>query len=165
MIDATYTASVFSNSIRVVLVGQITFFHSDPYTISVGTCTNCYSNQVGVDDLLNTFNDWRRNKVNTYPYSFADAAHLYSAYPFETPVLGYAGVGAMCNDPFSSGIESLLSSSDFYNSMISAHEIGHNLGSLHDSYSNSCPASGFIMNAIIGSNAPTQFSGCSPFLH
>ena len=39
--------------------------------------------------------------------------------------------------------------------------MGHNFGMSHDSSGNSCPQSGMIMNAVMGSVSPTIFSSCS----
>jgi len=158
----TYDATTaFVPPITVILIGQMTWIDGDPYTVAQGQCSACLDNNgVSVDELLPKWQNWRSNPANVplYPH---DAGHLFSGYPFEVPTLGYANVAGMCTRSISGGVESMLNPSDFYNSIIASHELGHNLGMNHDSSGNSCPASGFIMNAILSSPTPTEFSSCS----
>ena len=162
IVKATYDAETnFKPLVTVVLIGQITWQGSDPFTVARGVCSACRTNNgVSVDEFLRAWNVWRSNVVNVLPYVH-DNAHLFSGFTFEVPTLGYAGVGAMCSNAVSGGVESILGPTDFYNAIIVAHEMGHNLGMNHDSTDNTCQPSGFIMNAILKSPTPTTFSTCS----
>ena len=164
MIKATYEATTsFSPLLTVVLIGQITWIVSDPYTTKQGECSACLTNNgVSVAQLLSSWNSWRSNSVNVAPYAH-DTGHLFSGFNFEVPTLGYAGVGVMCSVPSSGGIETMATAgaTDFYNSVIAAHEMGHNLGMNHDSTANTCAQSGYIMNAVLAPPTPTVFSTCS----
>lgn len=102
-----------------------------------------------------------QNPSNTVPYENNDAGHLFSGYKFQGSVLGYAGVGSMCTVAQSGGINQ-MTNADAFNGVIGAHELGHNLGMQHDSNGNTCPSSGYIMNAVVNSvTPPTAFSSCS----
>jgi hypothetical protein len=161
-ISAKYYATSFDPPLQVFLVSQISFLDADPYPVPLGSCTNCKAGEAGVDQLLNAFNSWRVSNTPNNPH---DNGHLFSGIPFEQPVLGYAGVGTMCSPATSGGIENAQNPSDYYNGVISAHEMGHNFGMLHDSVQNACPKSGYIMNAVItgssAADAPNAFSSCS----
>ncbi len=62
---------------------------------------------------------------------------------------------------YGTGIDQVTFSQAFGGATL-AHEIGHNFDADHDSQGNACPASGFIMAAIINTGAPSsQFSTCS----
>jgi hypothetical protein len=148
--------------IQVVLIGQTTFFNSDPWNITTGGCTAAAPTEVCVDKLLSTWNEWRRNPDHTVPYQNHDTGHLFSGYKFQGAVLGYAGVGSMCDNTYAGGIDQMTSETSGFNAVIAAHEIGHNLGMQHDSSGNNCAQSGFIMNAVVDSTkAPKEFSSCS----
>jgi hypothetical protein len=158
-VSSLYAASGFAPKINVVLTAQVTFANSDPWTVTLGACTGCSASEVSVSDLLSKWNQWRSSPSKAPAH---DNGHLLSGHDFETSVLGYAGVGTMCNVGASGGIDQTRGLEPAMAAAVIAHEMGHNLGCQHDSQGNSCPASGFIMNAIINTNAPpTQFSTCS----
>jgi hypothetical protein len=90
-----------------------------------------------------------------------DNAQLFSSLDFSGNALGYASVSGMCIQAQSSGINQMTHASDVYNANIVTHELGHNLGMKHDSSGNSCPESGFFMNAIVSEVMPEAFSSCS----
>lgn len=158
-VSALYVAAAFTPPIRVVLVAQVTFATGDPWPVTLGSCTSCASNEVGVSDLLSKWNSWRSDSTKAPAH---DSGHLLSGYDFESQVLGYAGVGAMCSTAQSGGIDQTVGLEPAMAAAVVAHELGHNLGSRHDSQGNDCPARGYIMNAIISLNQPpTEFSTCT----
>ena len=127
-ISTLYSQTAFTPAtLEIVLIGQVTFFNADPWNITTGGCSNS-PEEICVDKLLSTWNEWRRNPDNTVPYQNNDAGHLFSGYKFQGVVLGYAGVGAMCTTSQSGGINQMTNSADSFNGVIAAHEIGHNLG-------------------------------------
>lgn len=108
-------------------------------------------------DLLTAFKDWLAGS----PVPFSGLAHLLSGKDFENNIVGRAWLGTVCSPTYGSGVDQLTFSAAG-GAAILAHEMGHNYGADHDSDGNSCPASGYIMNAVTNiSHPPTAFSSCS----
>ncbi len=138
-----------------------------------------YTAQVGVDVSLFHLRSLASNgaMTSTEPGDLLDAfrafvaggsvpnggvSHLLSGKDFDGSTVGLAYVGAVCAPQgFNTGINQITFSNAFGGATL-AHEIGHNFNADHDSQGNACPASGFIMAAVINTNNPaTQFSTCS----
>lgn len=138
-----------------------------------------YSNQVGVDVSLfhlrslasngtmtptdaGALLDALRAYVNGGNVPVGGVVHLLSGKDFNGNTVGLAYVGAVCAPQgFNTGINQITFSNAFGGATL-AHEIGHNFNAEHDSDGNACPASGFIMAAIINTGDPAnQFSSCS----
>lgn len=162
LVNSYYVDQVFDPPIEIVLINQITFDTEDPWEADnpLGTCSDCSSTECSVDTLLSEFNTFRSDTNNIGEH---DNAQLFSAHDFQGGVLGYAAVSGMCQASRSSGINMTPSSQSLeFTSAIVAHEMGHNMGCSHDSSSNTCPSTGYLMNAeVSGSNIPTTFSECS----
>lgn len=154
--------SKLDKSVRIIMTSQITFSSQDPWAAQ-----QVFSgSEVDHTVLIDLFHDWRSSPGNTPAH---DNGMLYSGYDFKGQTVGYAGVGAMCAPLQSGGIIQTVDGGAYVGTYIGgaiiAHELGHNFGMAHDSSGNSCPASGFIMNAILNPN-PDQsqlpvFSDCS----
>lgn len=139
-----------------------------------------YSNQVGVDVSLFHLRALASNGPMTSSDSsvllesqfapwvgggnvpIGGVTHLLSGKDFNGNTVGLAYVGTVCNTSgFATGIDQITFSNAFGGATL-AHEIGHNFNADHDSDGNACPASGFIMAAIINIGTPAnQFSSCS----
>ncbi|XP_066594955.1 A disintegrin and metalloproteinase with thrombospondin motifs adt-2 [Prorops nasuta] len=84
--------------------------------------------------------------------------------------MGLAIVSGVCVTEYSCVIAELgttnvygkpYPSAGFNSVYIAAHEIGHNLGMLHDSTGNACPRDGYIMSPSRGVSGETIWSSCS----
>ena len=87
--------------------------------------------------------------------------HLYTGRNLDTTTVGIAWSGALCNNFFGAGLSEGNSGATF-DSLIAAHEIGHNFGAPHDGQSGSACESetgAFLMSPSL--NGSDQFSSCS----
>nr|XP_053648311.1 A disintegrin and metalloproteinase with thrombospondin motifs 18-like [Cherax quadricarinatus] len=84
--------------------------------------------------------------------------------------MGLAAVRGVCVPEYSAVIVELgvtdtwgkpYPTAGFASVYVMAHEIGHNLGMLHDGYGNSCPKNGYIMSASRSTSGETNWSSCS----
>eukprot|EP00929_Paragymnodinium_shiwhaense_P002450 TRINITY_DN10270_c0_g2_i1.p1 TRINITY_DN10270_c0_g2~~TRINITY_DN10270_c0_g2_i1.p1 ORF type:complete len:1288 (+),score=231.96 TRINITY_DN10270_c0_g2_i1:74-3937(+) len=149
----------FPHHITVVLVGQQTIVDEDPWEDTVvmsGTETDCSS-------LLDLFHAWGTQQQSAGQLVEHDNRVLLSGRDFDGSTIGLAGVSAMCDTSRSGSVNMCgPQNADIAGcAAVVAHEMGHNFGMGHDSSSNACPQSGFIMEAVGDSEASTQFSECS----
>lgn len=105
------------------VVTQRTHTGSDPYTTT------------NAGDLLDEFADEFSSRV----FTAYDDAMLFSGRNFDGNTVGVAYLDATCK-PWRFGIAQFLNQSDFYTSLIVAHELGHNLGAEHTSDGIMAPA-------------------------
>ena len=142
MVEGVY-ASELNLSIRVPF--QHTWSTSDSY---LGTNTIV---------LLASFKTYWNNNypVARYPRG---AAHLFSAKP-NVLAQGYATVGAVCSHPESAYGVSGRIDWEPGKFLITAHEIGHNLGANHVDATQSCDNT--LMNVTLSGSTPLKFCGYS----
>lgn len=121
-----------------------------------------FSTTTNADDLL----DDVRTKKDSNQLSFVQNRralfHLVTGRDFDSTTAGIAYLGVACSFNFNSGVSRLAPVSNPslpISALITAHEIGHNLGAVHDGDDNAC-ASGFIMAPSVNPQA-TNFSSCS----
>jgi len=103
-----------------------------------------------------------RNYRQTTPAQFANGlTHLFTGRDLDTSTVGVAYTGALCSTAFGAGLTQGTHSLTT-DSLIAAHEIGHNFGAPHDGTSGSACESEpqtFIMAPQI--NGSSVFSSCS----
>ena len=140
---------IFSSELGVqITVNQIDIFTTDddPFTTSVP------------GDLLRELSSYRSGNV---PQRAQGLSHLFTGRDLDETTVGIAYVGALCNSFAGAGL-SEGRRGPITDSLIAAHEIGHNFGADHDGDpGGSCPdaPTTFLMAASI--NGSNQFSQCS----
>jgi hypothetical protein len=109
-------------------------------------------------ELLDEVSEYR---LQSAVHNNRGLTHLYTGRNLDTTTVGIAWRGTLCEDYFGAGLTEGNSGAT-NDSLIAAHEIGHNFGAEHDGEPlTSCEADtgAFIMSASI--NGSQQFSACS----
>ncbi|XP_071533227.1 A disintegrin and metalloproteinase with thrombospondin motifs adt-1-like isoform X2 [Panulirus ornatus] len=117
------------------------------------------------------------NMVDVLPWDMGILISGHNFYSVKTKTgeptystMGLAAVRGVCHPEYSAVIVELgatdtwgkpYPSAGFVSVYVMAHEIGHNLGMLHDGYGNSCPKNGYIMSASRSTSGETNWSSCS----
>uniref|UniRef100_A0A6J0T684 Disintegrin and metalloproteinase domain-containing protein 21-like n=1 Tax=Pogona vitticeps TaxID=103695 RepID=A0A6J0T684_9SAUR len=109
-----------------------------------------------IEDTLNSFTSWRQDSLLKHIEN--DVGHLFVYKDFANSD-GLAYMGGVCNDQYGSAVESYVTSYLFDFSVLFAHQLGHNLGMLHDKKYCVCDRKACIMSGFL---VPTdKFSNCS----
>ncbi|XP_036451534.1 zinc metalloproteinase-disintegrin-like batroxstatin-3 [Colossoma macropomum] len=106
---------------------------------------------------LSAFTQWRTNELNTIKEN--DNAQLITAINFGS-IVGLANVGSLCTMDSTTLVRD-FSSNALETGAVLAHELGHNLGMLHDTSSCSCVEAHCIMAPVLSNPPPEHFSNCS----
>jgi hypothetical protein len=140
---------IFSQQVGVqITVGETAIFtaNDDPFTATAA------------DGLLTALADYR---FATPGQRAQGLTHLFTGRDLDGSTAGIAYVGALCSARFGSGLSEARRGATI-DSLIAAHEIGHNFGAPHDAEAGSAcqstPATFLMAPAINQSN---QFSACS----
>ncbi|KAJ8601191.1 hypothetical protein CTAYLR_003219 [Chrysophaeum taylorii] len=131
----------FACTVEPKLVGQVTFL-SNPdaiaYEAGAKNCSACgdvcsRDDQISSTCLLDSFSAWvvGADLPRIFGVSI-DNVQLFSGHHFDGNAIGTAFVSGMCSWSFSTGIHSHPSLSILSSAWVVAHEIGHNLGLVHD---------------------------------
>ncbi|XP_010129627.1 PREDICTED: LOW QUALITY PROTEIN: disintegrin and metalloproteinase domain-containing protein 20-like, partial [Buceros rhinoceros silvestris] len=132
-------------SVRLFLVG-----------LEIWTKHNLINITDSASQALVDFNKWRVSDLS--PRVHHDTAHLFAFQSFGS-ILGLAFVGSVCDSQWSSAVASLTDSKMSSFIITFVHELGHNLGMLHDEQGCKCRRKKCIMYE---SNVDTDaFSDCS----
>ena len=117
-----------------------------------------FSDSLISDDLLDELSEYR---LQTERHNTRGLTHLFTGKNLAGTTVGVAWRGTLCSREFGSGLtEGRFGATE--DSLIAAHEIGHNFGAEHDGEAmSSCEAEtgAFIMAPSI--NGSDQFSDCS----
>ncbi|MBL8271675.1 M12 family metallo-peptidase [Steroidobacter sp.] len=110
--------------------------------------------------LLNELGDLRKRSSNLYSRGLT---HLFTGRNLDGSTVGIAFMNSVCDRQYGAGITEASMRSAWTESLIAAHEIGHNFGAPHDGDADEACAStatgSFLMSPSINGN--DRFSACS----
>ena len=142
---------IFSQQVGVQIRVQTIETFSDP-------ATDPFTNTGDSSTLLEEVSTYRSN---TPAQNSQGLTHLYTGRNLDTTTVGIAWRGALCSNYFGAGLSEGRGGPTF-DSLVAAHEIGHNFNAEHDGQADSSCESEpqtFIMAPSINNN--DQFSACS----
>ncbi|XP_021059316.1 disintegrin and metalloproteinase domain-containing protein 28 isoform X2 [Mus pahari] len=108
---------------------------------------------------LENFSKWRGNDLLKRKHH--DIAQLISSTDFSGSTVGLAFMSSMCSPYHSVGVVQDHSNYHLRVAGTMAHEMGHNLGMIHDYLSCKCPSEVCVMEQSLRFHMPTDFSSCS----
>ncbi|XP_008851839.1 disintegrin and metalloproteinase domain-containing protein 25-like [Nannospalax galili] len=109
-----------------------------------------------IESVLTSFCQWKKDSfADRIPH---DVAHLIVKYDYGKSV-GLAWVGGICNPKLSCAVNSFKFVSPTVFAQTVSHELGHNLGMIHDEFPCTCGRKHCVMYATKGDG--TTFSNCS----
>lgn len=116
------------------------------------------------DSLLKELGDLRRRSPNL---NSRGLTHLFTGRDLDGTTVGIAFISSVCDRQYGAGLTEARNRSAWTESLITAHEIGHNFGAPHDGEPpkdgapscESTPTGMFLMSSSINGN--DKFSSCS----
>jgi len=129
------------------------------------SATDPFTGTVVAGDLLVELGNYRNDEPNQYVNGLT---HLWTGKNVESDTgnnstVGIAYTGALCSRRFGAGLSEGLGSTTF-DSLVAAHEIGHNFGAPHDGTSGNCSSVDVSSNDYLmepSLNGSSTFSQCS----
>ena len=158
--DAAAAAAITTrlNNVDGIFSGQLGVQISVQAIDTFSSASDPFSDTGSASTLLNELAIYRSA---TPSQAGKGLTHLYTGRNLDTSTVGIAFTGALCSDFFGAGLSEGRGSATF-DSLIAAHEIGHNFGAPHDGQPGSVCESetgAFLMAPTL--NGSDQFSTCS----
>lgn len=126
-------------------------------TVDIG---DALSETTSPSSLLDELGNLRKRSPNLYSHGLT---HLFTGRDLDGETAGLAYMDSLCNQRFGVGLSEARRFSWWTESLIAAHEIGHNFGAPHDGEANkacaSTPPDQFLMAPRISNSE--RFSDCS----
>jgi hypothetical protein len=107
--------------------------------------------------LLDELAQLRRNSA---ALRSAGLTHLFTGRNLDGTTVGIAYIDTLCSQKFGAGLTEVRDRSTFLDSLITAHEIGHNFGAVHDG-EGTCPSNPNHLMSSDVTVSNTTFSQCS----
>ena len=128
-----------------------------PTIVTFDNANDPFSDETEAGRLLDELAAYRQN---TPAQNSLGLTHLWTGKNLDGTTVGIAFVGAICNSGFGAGLSEGRGNATF-DSLIAAHELGHNFGAPHDSTPGACQSTpaNFLMAPNV--NGSDQFSACS----
>lgn len=118
------------------------------------------SDSTSPSSLLSELADLRRRSPELYSRGLT---HLFTGRNLDGSTVGIAYISSVCDRQYGAGLTQANSGNVWMESLIAAHEIGHNFGAPHDGDAEgacaSTPTGLFLMSSSINGN--DKFSSCS----
>lgn len=134
---------------------QVNVNRVDTYSVN----NDPFSDQTDASTLLDELTDHRFNTTAQYANGLT---HLFTGRNLDTSTVGLAYTGALCSRRYGAGLTQGTHTA-IMDSLIAAHEIGHNFGAPHDGDTNyACgaePDDQYLMAPQL--NGSDEFSACS----
>ncbi len=155
MVEGLYESEV---SLTISVVYQHTWAVGDTFETATPRIDPVCRTSTAAKVLCNFQDYWNQN----LPASqiSRDAVHLFT-YKANLRGAGQAYIGEMCDPLFAYGLSGRVDTSwgwEAANFLVTAHEIGHNLGAVHAQQLANCPPTSLMTSGI---NNDTQFSFCA----
>ncbi|MGE0114579.1 MAG: M12 family metallo-peptidase [Steroidobacteraceae bacterium] len=144
-VDGIFTAQMGLE----VQATDVQIYSSDPATLSSST---------NADTLLSSVGQLRHDTPGMSSYA---ATHLFTGRDLDGNTLGAGYIGNICNARYGASLSELRDRGAWIDSLVAAHELGHQLGAVHDGTGvcASTPAQTNLMSAQI--NGSSDLSQCS----
>ncbi|MGC3981343.1 MAG: M12 family metallo-peptidase [Steroidobacteraceae bacterium] len=128
---------------------DITVYNTDPSSLS---------NSTNADNLLSSLGQLRKNTPGMSTYA---ATHLFTGRDLDGDTLGIAYIGNICGSRYGTSLSESRNRGAWIDSLVVAHELGHQLGAVHDGTGICANTStqNYLMSPQI--NGSTEFSQCS----
>ncbi|NLG76186.1 MAG: hypothetical protein GX535_08100 [Xanthomonadaceae bacterium] len=153
----------------------------DGLLIRLNNIDGIYSSQLGVHiqapliDILDAENrtlsetrnadallkELAKAREKSFRHRSRGLTHLFTARDLEGETVGIAYVDSLCDPKYGVGLTEVSTRGAWYESLIAAHEIGHNFGAVHDGEGvcASTPQGAYLMSPNV--NGVEAFSDCS----
>ncbi len=141
---------IFSSQLGLeVQATDVQMYASDPLALG---------NSTDASTLLSALGQLRKSSPVMSSYA---VTHLFTGRDLDGDTLGIAYIGNICNARYGASLSEVRNRGAWIDSLIAAHELGHQLGAVHDGTGScsSTPAQGYLMDAKI--NGSNIFSQCS----
>jgi Metallo-peptidase family M12/Domain of unknown function DUF11 len=128
---------------------DVRLFAQDPSQLSTST---------NAETLLNSIGQLRAGAPEMSTYA---ATHLFTGRDLDGDTLGIAYIGNICSASYAASLSESRNRGAWIDSLVTAHELGHQLGAVHDG-TGACAdtaAQSYLMSALI--NGSEELSQCS----
>lgn len=148
------------NNIDGIYSSELGVHIEAPWIDILGANSSTLSSTTNPDTLLKELS---RARMNSSALRSRGLTHLFTGRNLDGATVGIAYVDALCSTRFGVGLTEVSSRGAWYESLIAAHEIGHNFGAVHDGEAGkacaSTPQGVYLMSPNV--NGVTSFSDCS----
>jgi MYXO-CTERM domain-containing protein len=158
--DAHDALLVRLNNIDGIYSSQLGVEIQAPTVLVDDASTDHLSSEADPSKLLAELANVRRNSAELRSRGLT---HLFTGRDLQGTTVGIAYVDALCDQKYGVGLTQVGDTGVWIDSLIAAHEIGHNFGAVHDGEAGkacaSTPAGVYLMSPAVSGNE--AFSPCS----